>query len=86
MMYAKFFEGQSATSLISNEPEHWRNVNEQGMVFIISPGLRKCVGPLTLTAFILHRTGQLIDSSLRELEDEEKVSPLPPFDLPEQAK
>jgi len=86
MMYAKFFEGQSAKSLISNEPEHWRNVNEQGMVFIISPGLRKCVGPLTLTAFILHRTGQLIDSSLRELEDEEKVSPLPPFDLPEQAK
>jgi hypothetical protein len=86
MMYAKFFEGQSATGLISNEPEHWRNVNEEGIVFIISPGLRKCVGPLTLTAFILHRTGQLIAPPLRELEDEENVSPLPPFDLPEQAK
>jgi HNH endonuclease len=86
MMYAKFFDGESATGLISNEPEHWRKVNEEGVVFIISPGLRKCVEPITLTAFILHRTGQLIASSLSELEDEEKVNPLPPFDLPDDAK
>ena len=86
MMYAKFFDGQAATGLISDEPEQWQNVNKEGIVFIISPGLRKCVGPITLTAFILHKTGKMIAPSLRELEDEEKVSPLPPFDLSEQAK
>jgi hypothetical protein len=85
-LYVAFFEGQSATVAITNEPEHWKDINGQGAMYIISPGLRKCVGPLTLTAFIAHKMGILRDGSLAQLEEEERVSPLPPFDLPTQAE
>ena len=52
-----------------------------GVTYVISPGLHKCVGPVRLTAFIAHRMGLLVNASLKELEDEEQESPLPPFDV-----
>ena len=82
-MYAAFFNGQSATVAITDEPEHSQDVHNEGAMYVVSPGLKKCVGPLTLTAFLAHKMGVLPHASLRQLEEEEKVSPLPPFDLPQ---
>ena len=44
-----------------------------GVTYVISPGLNKCVGPIRLTAFIAHRMGLLVNASLKELEDEEQA-------------
>jgi hypothetical protein len=74
ILYVAFFEGQAATICITNEPEHWQNINSKGVTYVISPGLRKRVGPITLTAFIAHKIGVLTDAALKQLEDEEKVN------------
>jgi len=82
LLYAAFFEGQAATIAVSNEPQHWQTMDKNdGVTYVISPGLHKCVGPVKLTAFIAHRMGLLVNASLKELEDEEQESPLPPFDV-----
>jgi HNH endonuclease len=81
MLYAAFFEAQAATIVISNERDHWQNIgNNDGVVHVISPGLRKYAGPLKLSAFITHRMLSP-DPALKDLEDQERQSPLPPFDL-----
>jgi hypothetical protein len=72
MLYAAFFEAQAATIVISNERDHWQNIgNDDGVVHVISPGLRKYAGPVKLSAFITHRMLSL-DPALKDLEDQER--------------
>ena len=81
MMYVAFFETQAATMLISEDAGHWQNFPKRdALVFVISPGLQKCV-QVKLTHFLAHRMGLMTDVPLKNLEDEEQVSPLPPFDI-----
>lgn len=80
-LYVAFFEAQAATIVISDEPDHWQNIgNQDGMVYVISPGLRKYVGPVRLSEFVIHKMGQP-NLALKGLEDEELQRPLPPFDV-----
>ena len=81
ILYASFFEKQTATILISSDPVDWEgSVQNDGTLYVISPGLRRAVGPIALSQFFLHRTGTL-EPELASLAAEECQYPLPPFHI-----
>jgi hypothetical protein len=80
ILYVAFFEQQTASILVSSEPEHWSNLGKNdGIVYVVSPGLRKYVGPITFSAFVAHKMGVQPNPALSALVQEEQEHPLPPF-------
>lgn len=83
-MFTSFYGNQNAGILISSEPEHWEGkIQREGIVYVIAPGLQKCVGPKDLVTFIVHKVeSDYLDNELSELEGEmNKVITLPPYDI-----
>jgi HNH endonuclease len=82
---AHFLEMQAATMLISDQPEHWEGkvAEDDGTVYVISPGLQCFVGPKRLSAFIEYKLGSNSEatSAFRRLETRVRTSVLPPFDI-----
>lgn len=82
-LYMNFYEVAGASIMISNEPEHWSGRIKEGIVYVISPGLQKYVGPLNIGALLAHK---IVDEyevpELVKLEQEmAKFGSLPPFDI-----
>lgn len=79
-LHASFYGKQCATIQISENPEHWAGRGlENGVVYVVSPGLRRCVGPISLSDFLAHHLDQAKCEALIQLEREiESVPPLPP--------
>lgn len=77
---ASFYGNQSATVQISETLEHWVGRGlENGVAYVISPGLRKFVGPISLPDMIAHRINEVKNVALTQLEQEVgAVPPLPP--------
>lgn len=82
-MYARFYDHQEATILVSATQDHWRNaVPEGGIAFVVSPSLRKFVGPISIPQFVAHRQGLSINGELAALEDEvQRVFVMPPVHI-----
>lgn len=82
-MFTSFYENQSAIILISSDPKHWENeIKGEGIVYIISPGLQKYIGPKSLVDFIAHKIDSYIDEDLKEIEDEMSMCvKLPPYKI-----
>jgi len=79
-----FHEVQTATICISSEPVHWQGIiDDAGVIYVISPGLQKYVGPKDLPTYLAHKTeGDFSDPDLKALEDEmAEFRHPPPFDI-----
>lgn len=78
-----FYGHQAAVIQISENVEHWKEkIPEGGIVFVVSPGLPKCVGPIGFPDYVTHRSGFLENPQLAALEREaSRVPSLPPVDL-----
>lgn len=82
-LYTNFYEENSAIINITNEKEHWENKIDEGICFVVVPGLQSAVGPIVLEEFIAHK----IDASYKnkdlvKLEERmSKFNELPPFDI-----
>lgn len=83
LLYASFYAVQEAVIQISSEPEHWSGLINDGLVFVITPGLQRFVGPKPVATFIGHKLeSEYQDSDLASLEEEmKKYTILPPFDI-----
>jgi len=82
ILFLRFFDQQQAIIAVSNNSQHWNGlIPDDGIVYVISPGLSTYVGPKTLPSFCAHQQGFHIDSDLRALTNSEISYPLPPFDI-----
>jgi hypothetical protein len=82
LLYASFYGTQEAVMVVSSEPEHWQGkIEESGILYLISPGLRKFVGPKSLSTFLAHHMPSVpvVDFEIKALEDESAEVELPPF-------
>lgn len=64
--------------MVSNEKEIWENKIDQGLCYIVVPGLQMAVGPMELSKFSAHMRGTCKDDKLTELEkamDEHRTPP-----------
>lgn len=82
-LIASFYGRQVGVIQVSETPAHWNQiVPDEGRVYVVSPGLRRFVGPLNFSSFLGHRQGVSINQDLAALENEERlVPPLPPVHL-----
>lgn len=83
VLYASFYDIQQALITISYEPEQWSGILNEGLVYVIAPGLQKYVGPKNIGSFIAHKfEPDCPDQELSVLEAEmSQYSRLPPFDI-----
>ena len=83
---AHLYEMQTATIVVSDEPKHWQReiADDDGVIYVFSPGLRSFVGPKRLADFIEHKLGSNSGATaeFRELETRVRTSVLPPFEMP----
>ena len=86
-LYISIFEYQAAIIEISSDFKHWENiVDDDGMLFIISPSLQKYVGPIGFSDLVAHNNDpnrkhpDLVD--LENIMNNNKMT-LPPFDIQE---
>ena len=86
-LYTRFYNRQTSLIKITGDRNQWKDsIPENGMIFCVTPGLRKCVGPIPLIEFVGHKQGLNPIEDLVQLEHEAlAVSPLPPVhvDQPE---
>lgn len=85
-LYTSFYGKQSLMIAVSDEQEHWQGKipRDNGIVFVIAPGLRRYVGPKLLSAIIAHRLHLTTDDDLNHLENSiSRHSQLPPFNATE---
>jgi len=82
-LFVRFYNSQTACILISATKDHWVNrVSEEGIIFVIASGLRKCLGPISLRAYIEHRQGIIVNPDIDSLEKEATTTyPRPPVQL-----
>lgn len=83
MLYVSFYDIQKAVIRISSEPEQWDGVVNEGLIYVIAPGLQKYVGPKNIGSFIAHKfESDCSDPDLTELEAEMgQYNQMPPFDI-----
>jgi len=84
VLYTNFYEFQSAIVVITDEAKHWKGkINGLGIIFVIVPGFKKAVGPLSIGEFIAHKTlNNYKNPELLNLEREmSKFEKPQPFDL-----
>lgn len=88
VLYTNLYEENSAVIQISDEPEHWTGRINEGVCYIIVPGLQKSVGPISLTELIAHKhEPTYTNDELQELETlMSKFDQLPPFDVDDSEK
>ncbi|HWB62039.1 MAG TPA: HNH endonuclease [Chitinophagales bacterium] len=78
-LYANFYESQSALIQI----KHPTTTMNDGLVYVVAPTLKKCVGPITMGKFIghLHRDGH-VHPELGQLDDIiQKFQGWPPYEV-----
>lgn len=82
-LYTNFYEESSAVIQVSNEKEHWENKIDEGIFYVLVPGIQKAVGPLNIADLIGHKfTPAYNCEPLQMLESEmEQFDELPPFDI-----
>ena len=87
VLYISIFESQAATIEISSDFKHWENiVDDDGMLFVISPSLQRYVGPIGFLDFFAHKNDPngkhpgLVD--LENIMNNNKKT-LPPFHIQE---
>ncbi len=82
-LFTSFYEAQTASIIISSEPQHWDGIVNEGLVFVISPGLQKYVGPKNIANYIAHKyEGDMKDKDFSMLEEEmNNIKEWPPFDI-----
>lgn len=80
---AFLYAEQSCLVQITEDRKHWEGrIPREGHVFIVVPGLRKCVGPVSVPAYIAHRLGYSSDEELSALARElERYKKIPPFHI-----
>ncbi len=74
----------SATIEICSELNLWKEkINENGIIFVIAPGFRKYVGPISFQEYIAVKTNLIsISHPLKDLfNDINSIGSLPPYDL-----
>lgn len=70
-LHASYFDKNCTTIKITDEPRHWSGSNlEKGIVFLIVPGLHKCVGPKSLLSYVAYNNSSFNDKDLLRLEEE----------------
>jgi len=83
---AHFYEMQAAIIVVSEEPKHWecKIADDDGIIYVISPGLRTFIGPRKLATLIDYKLGLNSEatSEFRDLESRVRASVLPPFETP----
>ncbi len=82
-LFTNFYGEQTATLQISTSTEFWReDYPERGIVFVVVPGLRRFVGPLSIEDFVSHKIGVAKNAELVALEESTPGhSDLPPTHL-----
>ncbi len=82
-LYASFYETQSAVIRVSSDIKHWDGVVNEGLVFVIAPGLQRFVGPKNIATYIAHKfEPDLKDPDFIRLEKEmNSVKEIPPYDV-----
>lgn len=82
VLFVSFYESQMAEVLISSNPSHWKGqIQDEGIVFVVMPGLGKSVGPIDMAEYISHSTesdysNPLLSALEREMD---QCPPLPPY-------
>jgi hypothetical protein len=68
---------------ISSDKTLWENkILDEGLVYVIIPGLRRFVGPLSLNDFIAHKNKEKMNKELSILEQEmSNIAKIPPFTI-----
>jgi hypothetical protein len=52
MLYARIFKMQNACIQVSDNASHRENlIDQEGLLFLVTPGIRECLGPLKLSTF-----------------------------------
>jgi len=84
MLYSRIFKMQSACIQVSDEASHWENlIDYEGLLFLINPGIRECLGPLKLSEFFmfkLHPSAPKV-SKLADFANRSQPIPLPPVHI-----
>lgn len=83
-LYSNFYEESSAAIQITNEKKHWDDENiDEGLAYVVVPGLQKAVGPLSIAELLAHKTTPDYEhESLKKLEQEMSTfDELPPYDI-----
>ena len=82
-LYTNFYEESSAVIQVSNENAHWDNIIDEGLFYVLVPGIQKAVGPQHIVDLIAHKFNPEYNcESLQNLENEmDQFDELPPFDI-----
>lgn len=83
-LYCSFYGFQNAVVRVTSEPELWKDrINDDGIVFLIAPGIQKYVGPIELSKYIAHKFENDLENEqlLRLEEDLENKPELPPYNI-----
>lgn len=76
--------GDMSTTIILTKNINYLNIeiNGLGIVYVIAPGLNKCIGPISIESFIGFKTKCSGDSRLFELENEiNSIPEYPPYNI-----
>jgi hypothetical protein len=78
-LYVRFYDQQTSVIRITANQQHWHEmIPEEGIVYAVSAGIRRFVGPVSLPDFIAHRLGVSTFDNLSSLEREAGNIPQPP--------
>jgi len=79
-LYSSFYEETASVLKISSNPSHWKSENNS-IFYVIIPGLKKAVGPLSMEEIIAHKSSvEYSNPDLSSLEEEmSKFKDLPPI-------
>lgn len=78
-----FYGEQSAAIIISTNPSFWQGrIDDDGTLFVVAPGLRQYVGPISVAEYLEVKLNNSIDPvALVELfRSVSAIQPLPPYD------
>jgi hypothetical protein len=81
MLYTRIFQMRDACIQVSEDAFHWANlIGTEGLLFLISPGINECLGPLTLSEFLAYKLYPSAPetTTLADFANRSKPIPLPP--------
>ena len=83
LLVASFYGNIAGIICMSSTPSHWLDkIAPSGQLYVIAPGLCRCVGPVSLADFFVMKSGdeEFADSSLASLFHAlDTIEPYPPF-------
>ena len=82
-LYTNLYEVNSAVIQISNQKEHWLDRINEGVCYVVTPGLQRAVGPIDLAELLAHKyDADYENHELKQLEQlMSEFDELPPFDI-----